>query len=173
MRKKLDQKGYSLLTDETQDSFYNTSDQICVCIRYLKDGKIREDFLGFVKTSRMNAKTISENLISSLQKWGLNMDNLVGQGYDGAAVMSSKKHGVQGIIQRQYTNAVFVHCRSHVMALAISSGCSGCKSVPQMRNLFDQVEKITWFLSGSAKRKEIFREVDKAYVQRTVRRATA
>ena len=46
-----------------------------------------------------------------------------------------------------------LHCRSHVLNLAISSGC---KAVPSIQNLFDNVSKLTWFLSDRAKRKEIF-----------------
>lgn len=32
----------------------------------------------------------------------------------------------------------------------------GCKAVRSIQNLFDDVSKFTWFLSGNAKRKEIF-----------------
>ena len=49
-----------------------------------------------------------------------------------------------------------MHRRSHVSYLAISSGCS---SVSFVRNLFDSVEELTWFLGGSAKRKKIFLKV--------------
>ena len=46
---------------------------------------------------------------------------LVGQGYDGATVMSSSKKGVQGKIAATY---VHCGCRSYVLNLAISSGCT-------------------------------------------------
>ena len=36
---------------------------------------------------------------------------------------------------------------------------------PPIRNLFDSVEKLTWFLSGSAKRKAIFLEVAATHKQ--------
>jgi hypothetical protein len=36
---------------------------------------------------------------------------------------------------------------------------SGCTAVVSIRNLFDNVNKLTWFLSGSAKRKEIFLQI--------------
>ena len=72
--------------------------------------------------------------------------------------MSSEKNGVQARIKEQYNNATYVHYRSHVLALTLSGGC---KSVPQIENLFHNVEKLTWFLTGSAKRKEIFIDVDR------------
>ena len=83
------------------------------------------------------------------------MSCLVALGYDGASVMSSSKNGVQAKVKEVYPNATYVHCRSHVLNLAVSSGC---QSVPPIRNLFDSVEKLTWFLSGSAKRKATFLE---------------
>ncbi|XP_041374848.1 zinc finger MYM-type protein 1-like [Gigantopelta aegis] len=102
----------------------------------------------------MDAQTIADTLVNSVTGWGLCMDDLVGQGYDGASVMSSCKNGVQAKIQQQFPNATYVHCRSHVLALVIAKGC---KQVPEIQNLFDNVEKLTWFLGGSAKRKALFK----------------
>ena len=116
-------------------------------------GEVCEDFFGFVKLEKINAETIANALLSTVEGWGLDMSTLVAQGYDGATVMSSSKNGVQAKVKVKYPNITYVHCRSHVLNLAISSGYS---SVPPIRNLFDSVEKLSWFLSGSAKRKEIF-----------------
>ena len=98
---------------------------------------------------------ICDTLLTTVQKWGLDLTSLIAQGYDGAAVMSSSKNGVQSKIREKYPNAAYVHCYSHVLNLAIASGC---KNVSPVRNLFDYVEKLTWFLSGSAKRKQFFLE---------------
>ena len=67
--------------------------------------------------------------------------------------MSSSKNGVQTNVAALYPNETYVHCHSHILNLAISSEC---KAVTSIRNLFDSVNKLTLFLSGSAKRKEIF-----------------
>lgn len=95
----------------------------------------------------MDAQSISDALISTLLKWGLDMSCLVAQGYDGASVMSSSKNGVQAKVAAQYPNATYVHCRSQVLNLPIYGEC---KSVPSICNLFDNVGKLTWFLSASA-----------------------
>ena len=87
----------------------------------------------------MEAQTIADKIISSVTRWGLNMGNLVGQGYDGAATMIPSKNGVQAKIRNHYKNATYVHCRSHVLALY------GCKQVTEIQNLFDNVGKLTWF----------------------------
>ena len=137
---------WSLITDETQDC--SATEQLSLCIRYVStSGEIREYFMGYVKLERMDAQSISDTLLSTVQKWGLDFTSLVGQGYDGAAVMSSSKNGVQSKIREKCPNATYVHCRSHVLNLAIASGC---KNVPSVRNLFDSVGKLTWFLSGES-----------------------
>ena len=55
-----------------------------------------------------------------------------------------------------FPNATYVHCRSHILILAISSSCT---SVPSIFNLFTLVHALTWFLTGSVKRKEILLEI--------------
>lgn len=100
----------------------------------------------------MDAQITADTLLHALQEWGLHMSGLVGQGYDVASVMSSSRNGVQSKVAEKYPNTMYVHCRSHVLNLAMSSGC---KAVQSIQDLFD-VSKLTRFLSGSAKRKEIF-----------------
>ncbi|VDI09496.1 Hypothetical predicted protein [Mytilus galloprovincialis] len=50
--------------------------------------------------------------------------------------------------------ASHVHCRSHNLNLVTQS----CKSVNPIRNLFDSVVQLTFFLSASASRKNILKE---------------
>lgn len=90
--------------------------------------------------------------LDTLREWGLNVEYLVEQGYDGALVMRSPINGVQAKIAAEYPNATYLHCRSHVLSLGLSSSC---KNVKVIRNLFDNVGRITWFLGGSAKRMQI------------------
>lgn len=142
---------WSIMADETED--VSSTKQLSVCVRYVHEDEVREEFLGFAEIDKADASTIAAKIIETANESGLNLSNLVGQGYDGASVMSSPKNGVNGIIARQYPKALFVHCRSHNLALVVSSSC---KAVPHIRNLFDDVQQITWFISGSAKRKFIF-----------------
>ena len=56
--------------------------------------------------------------------------------------MSSSKNSVQAKIRKHYKNETYVHCRSHILALALTAGC---KQVTEIQNLFDNVVKLTWF----------------------------
>ena len=140
-------KYWSLMADETQDC--STSEQVSICIRYVNTkGEVCEDFAGFIQLEKMDVQTIANRLLSTVEGWGLNMSGLIAQGYDSASVMSSSRNGVQAKVREKYPNVTYVHCRSHVLNLAV---CSGCNHVPSIRNLFDSIQKLTWFLGGSAK----------------------
>ena len=108
----------------------------------MKENELCVECLGFVQIEKMDAQTIADKIISSVTHWGLNMGNLVGQGYDGAATMSPSKNGVQAKMRNHYKNATYVHFRSHVLALALAAGC---KQVTGIQNQFDNVGKLTWF----------------------------
>ncbi len=68
--------------------------------------------------------------------------------FDKAAVMSFPKNGSQANIAEKYPNAVYVHCHSHALNLATSSSYT---SVSSTCNHFDNVKKLTCFLSCIAK----------------------
>ncbi len=87
---------WSLMADETED--LSNTEQVSICARFVNNCEVYEEFLGFVKIAKMNAQTIADALLSTLLQWGLNLSFLVGQGYDGASVMSSRRNGVQAII---------------------------------------------------------------------------
>lgn len=73
---------------ETKDM--SKKEQMSVVLRYYYDGVVRESFLGFSEAKHLD--------VSCLEKFGLKYrENLVGQGYDGASVMSGNCFGVQAI----------------------------------------------------------------------------
>ncbi|CAB4038437.1 52 kDa repressor of the inhibitor of the kinase-like [Paramuricea clavata] len=69
--------------------------------------------------------------------------------------MSGSNNGLQKKVSDAYPNAVYVHCRSHVLNLALAGACTGIDNV---RDLFDIVAKITSFLGDGAKRKEMLKQ---------------
>ncbi len=60
---------------------------------------MREDFLSFIKLDRVRAVDIASAIIRTLEEFGLSLDGLRGQGYDGASTMSGQKTGVQARIK--------------------------------------------------------------------------
>lgn len=68
---------------------------------------------------------------------------LRGQGYDGASVISGSRSVVSSRIREVQLS------RAHVLNLVVSSSL---KNIPTIRNLFDDVNQLTWFLGASPKR---------------------
>lgn len=149
-------KWYSVMVDECAD--VAALEQMAICIRFVDESspkvEVREEFLGFVELEKADAKSISAAIIKFLEECDLSLVFLRGQGYDGASVMSGKVTGVRTQIQQVQPKALYQHCRSHILNLVVSSSCS---QVQEIRNLFDSVGKLTWFLGASAKRKAILK----------------
>lgn len=73
-------------------------------------------------------------IIDCLEKHGLDYrNNLVGQGYDGASVMSGKHSGVSARIKNSARFAFYVHCNAHCLNLVL---VDAVKSVPEAINFF-------------------------------------
>ncbi|XP_062503905.1 52 kDa repressor of the inhibitor of the protein kinase-like [Corticium candelabrum] len=148
-------KWFSVMADECTDAAQ--LEQMAICIRFVdetsyKKFEVREEFIGFVELAVANAECISAAITDYLKECDLDIGLLRGQGYDGASVMSGRASGVSTRILQQQPRAFYQHCRSHKLNLVIASSC---KQVPQIRDMFDSVGALTWFLGGSPKRKSI------------------
>jgi hypothetical protein len=142
-------KGFTVLADETTD--ISGTEQFSLCARYVDpDGNIREDFLQFVPVTDVSGEGLASVIVNSLTEFGLNLAYLRGQGYDGAGAMSGKLNGVQARIRSMYPLAVYVHCASHSLNLAISDACT----VVAIRNCVGTLGDICNFFTHSAKRRE-------------------
>ncbi len=75
--------------------------------------------LSFIKLDRVRAVDIASAIIQTLEEFGLSLDGLRGQGYDGASTMSGQKTGVQARIKEKQPKALYTHCAGHSFNLAI------------------------------------------------------
>ena len=69
---------------------------------------IREEFLGFTSLNEMDAETIAGPIINQCNQYGLNLNKLRGQWYDGCSTMAGKKcmHVLKATIRWQYLSTV-------------------------------------------------------------------
>ncbi|CAG2239536.1 unnamed protein product [Mytilus edulis] len=131
---------YSIMADETTD--VSVTEQLSLYIRYFDNDtyEVREHFLGFIEPKEVDAEHIANAIVNNLDKWGLPLQKLRGQGYDGASVMSGHVSSVQQRIREQCPDAAFVHCKSHNLNLVVTQSC---KDVRQIRNLMSSVGQMT------------------------------
>jgi len=84
-------KLYSIMADEVTG---HNKEQLALCAGFIdKNNDVRERFIAFIHLPRTTGEVIAETIVSTLQGLGLEIENVRGQGYDGAANMSSDNVG--------------------------------------------------------------------------------
>ena len=149
---------YALIADESTD--VTNKEQISICIRFVskkEDGKhfIHEEFLTFVHADKgTNAEELTTKFLETIQSVGLSVNDMRAQGYDGASVTCGHASDVQTQIRQVNPNAVYVHCRPHVLNLCIVHA----SKLPLVRNIMDTMQEVTLAFKFSAKCLLIFKE---------------
>ena len=72
---------------------------------------------------------------------GLDPSKIHGQAYDGAAVMSSNRAGVQAKIKEFAPLALYTHCYSHCLNLSLASACK----LQEVCNLIGVINEVHLF----------------------------
>jgi Domain of unknown function (DUF4371) len=88
-------KYFSILVDKTTD--VSNIEQFSLCVRYIDEENFRivERLLDFVPLTSTTGHNMAETIKSKLADLGLDINDLRGQGYNGAAAMSGEFNGVQ------------------------------------------------------------------------------
>ena len=95
-----------------------------------------------------NAEELTTKFQETNQSVGLSVNDMRAQAYDGASVMSGHVSGVQTRIRQVNPNAVYVHCRPHVLNLCIVHA----SKLPLVRNIMNTMQEVTLAFKFSAKR---------------------
>ena len=94
------------------------------------------------------------------------MENIRGQGYDGASNMSSSRAGVQGRIKEVAPLGMYVHCCGHCLNLVIGRS----SRLPEIPNVLDRLKNCCRTFLESPKKNGLQEAVVRANVTDTTRR---
>ena len=109
---------------------------------------MREEFLGFSSChSGTKGRDLTDLFPRQLNDWGLSLEGLRGQGYDGAGNMSGCLNGCAAAIKEQQLNALYFCCASHLLNLTVVT----MSNIPFIRNMWDTMTQLCLFLRGSDK----------------------
>ena len=123
-------------------------EQMSFILRYYYNGENLESFLEFEVAEKLDAESLTKKIIHLLSRYGLEYkSNLVGQSYDGAAVMSGKHSGVQARIKEVEKLAFYVHCNAHCLNLVLVDTVRG---IPEAECFFSLLKQLYIYMSGSA-----------------------
>ena len=145
--------GFSLIADETTD--FSGIEQLSIGIRYVESCEgnivIHEEFLGFSSSNAMNAEAISKAVLNKTEEYGLDMQKLIVQGYDGCSTMAGEVSGVQKRIRELYQKAYFMHCASHHLNFVINDQ----NKVIEIRNAVGVIKTIIVYFRESSLRRRL------------------
>ena len=140
---------FSIIADEARD--VSCSEQMSICIRYVKDARLYERFVKFVDVHTLDAQSLASELTMNLKSLGLNLSQCVGQCYDGASVISGRLNGVQVHVCKCKSPCLYLHCYAHHINLVIVNARNNCPCVIEALGL---MEAIYCFTNASTLRHE-------------------
>ncbi|CAD6213969.1 GSCOCG00011117001-RA-CDS, partial [Cotesia congregata] len=113
----LGEESYSILLDESTD--VSTMKYMAYCIRYYskKQKKIVTDFLGFNEVNEATAEKLFSDFEKFMNGLGLNINNLVGLGTDGASNLCGVNHSLYVLLKKKYPQVQLLKCSCHSLNL--------------------------------------------------------
>ncbi|KAI5335857.1 hypothetical protein L3X38_025991 [Prunus dulcis] len=122
---------------------------MAIIIRFVDcDGFIRERFFDIVSLVDTNALTLKKEICKVLGNNDILVENMRGQGYDGASNMRGSWNGLQALFLQDCPYTYYVHCFVHRLQLALNGVA---KDVKVLWRLFLMLTNIVNFVSASAK----------------------
>uniref|UniRef100_A0A1X7V699 TTF-type domain-containing protein n=1 Tax=Amphimedon queenslandica TaxID=400682 RepID=A0A1X7V699_AMPQE len=150
-------KYFTLLLDETSD--VSREEQVSFILRYVNSfGAIVEHFIAVTSVKQTDHKTLTLATKETFQKYGLSLKDLRGQGYNGAANMSGHYAGVQAMICKENSKAIYMHCHAHILNLVLVESCNKNNFTC---NFFGDIQSVYTFINGNTKRHTIFIDMQK------------
>ena len=144
----------SIMIDETPDVSHR--EQLSAVLRYLSEEGIEERFLGFFDVSGCrNADQLTKHILDILDIFSCK-DKLIGQSYDGAAVMSGEVGGVKKKVLDACPMANFIPCYAHVLNLVLSRSL---ENISELKVFFGSINTIVRFFNKSTKRSNLLKQI--------------
>ncbi|CAH2319437.1 zinc finger MYM-type 1-like [Pelobates cultripes] len=121
--------------------------------------KAKERLVRLLNVEDSSSKGLHDLLRDSLSDIGLNLEQCIGDSFDGAANMSGTYTGLQALMTEVCPSHIHTWCHAHVLNLVICDASSVC--VPAV-SLFGLLGNLSTFFSESYKRIKIWEDQLKA-----------
>jgi hypothetical protein len=154
VRSELEGRFYCLMLDETSD--VSGQEMLTIIARYVVNGVVIERYLGMVHVQATDASSLYEAVLSFMADFGLSVQKIRGQSYDGAANMSGRLNGLQALILKENSCAYYIHCFNHQLQLALVDAASENSSCWQF---YSYLQAIVNLIKASTKRIEQLRQL--------------
>lgn len=144
-------QAYSVSADECIDMIGHAVLSTCIHHITAQDGnfKVEKSFISAVTLEVTKSEDITNTLIVKLKKVGLKPENISVVSFDGGANFGGKVSGTQARLQEYAPGLLFVHCRSHLLQLAL---IHSCRQTPPIKRVLNGLNKLYSPIRGSHKR---------------------
>jgi len=133
---------FCLKCDETRDRC--NVENMSVVIRFVKQGVVYERLLSIVDLKEVDAHGITTAILKELRDSNIDPSNILSQCFDGAAVMSGAKGGVQKLLQLELQKEIpYVHCYNHQFHLVV---VHSMEAEPKAKAFFAICQQLYIFL---------------------------
>ncbi|PRQ49245.1 putative HAT dimerization domain, ribonuclease H-like domain-containing protein [Rosa chinensis] len=130
---------------------------MAIILRFVDcDGFIRERFFKVLSVADTCSQTLKDEISKVLTQYDLQVENMRGQGYDGASNMRGEYNGLQALFREECPYAYYVHCFAHHLQLTLNAAAKG---VHDIWELFSTLNLIVNFVDSSAKRHSALRVI--------------
>ncbi|XP_028052794.1 zinc finger MYM-type protein 1-like [Camellia sinensis] len=146
IREKISDAKYCIIVDEARDE---SKEQMVIVLRFVdKDGFVRERFFGLIHVSNTATSTLKDGIYSVLSHHNLDIQNIRGQGYDGASNMRGEWKGLQALVLNDCPYAYYIHCFAHRLQLAL---VAASKDVIPIHKFFPKLTFVVNIVGASCK----------------------
>ncbi|KAL5843061.1 hypothetical protein ACOSQ3_013664 [Xanthoceras sorbifolium] len=139
---------FCIIVDEVVDE--SNKEQMVIILRFVDlKGFVRERFFQVMSVNDTNSSTLKKEICDVLTRYNLSVENLRGQGYDGASNMRGEWNDLQALFLKDCSSAYYVHCFAHRLQLAL---IAVAKEVHDIWLFFSKLNSIVNVVSSSFKR---------------------
>ena len=146
---------YGIILDETSD--ISRSEQVSLCLSFALNGTKKEAFIGFYSTKSTEGEVLYELVKSAITELNLDLKNIVGKAFDGAANMNGVHKGLSTRMEECSPLGIYVHCYGHVLNLALQDTMT---QIEPLRNALGTIQALYNFLEASPKRHALFSDTE-------------
>ncbi|KAL7600743.1 hypothetical protein Lser_V15G23751 [Lactuca serriola] len=151
IHEEIGQDVFALLVDESSD--VSKKEHMAIVLRYVDSlGFVKERFIGIVHVKDTSSLTL-KNAINEIR----------GQGYDGASNMRGEFNGLKALILQENDTTFYVHCFAHQLQLVV---VAVAKKDDGVSDFFEQISLVVNVVCASCKRKDLLREQARERVQK-------
>ena len=148
IREEIGDEKFWIIVDGASDESMN--EQTTVVFKYVDvEGFVKERFFGLIHIVDTTALTLKNGIYSLLSQHCLDIQNIRGQGYNGASNMWGMWNGLQALILNDCPYAYYIYCFAHRLQLAL---VKASKQVVPISHFFLTLLFLIKIVNASCKR---------------------